>query len=253
MHDGVGPYVLLVHGLLSSRAQWQANLTELSRYGRPVVVELLGHGRSPASDDATSYAPAAYVRAFETLRASLGAERWVLVGQSLGASLTLAYALDHPDRVLAHVFTNSTSALGEPAPEPPAALRALAERLRGGSAAELARIPVHPRHARSLPDAYYRALVEDSLLLDPRAVGLGFLHTVSGASQRARLAQNRVPTLLTVGVRERRFAALAAHAERVMPRLEVARFECGHAVNIEAAKPWNEAVGHFLARRAPAR
>ena len=34
-------------------------------------------------------------------------------GQSLGATLTLRYALDHPERVLAQVFTNSTSALAD--------------------------------------------------------------------------------------------------------------------------------------------
>src|SRR5437870_13580594 len=51
VHAGTGPYVLLVHGFLSSRTQWRLNLAALARVMRPVVVELWGHGRSPAPAD----------------------------------------------------------------------------------------------------------------------------------------------------------------------------------------------------------
>jgi len=43
----------------------------------------------------------------------VGAERWLVCGQSLGAALTLRYSLDHADRVTAQVFTNSNSALAD--------------------------------------------------------------------------------------------------------------------------------------------
>ena len=48
VHAGTGPYMLLVHGFLSSRTQWRLNLAALASVVRPVVVELWGHGRSPA-------------------------------------------------------------------------------------------------------------------------------------------------------------------------------------------------------------
>src|SRR5690349_20972563 len=110
IHGGEGPLLLLVHGMLASRAQWQLNLPALRRVCRPVVVELLGHGRSPAPTHPDPYRPSAYVLEFERIRAELGAERWILCGQSLGAALTLRYALDHPERVQAQIFTNSNSA-----------------------------------------------------------------------------------------------------------------------------------------------
>ena len=113
VHEGDGPFLLLVHGILSSRAQWQPNLPALARVTRPVVVELWGHGRSPTPEDASVYHPDAYVAAFDALRERLGASRWLVCGQSLGATLTLRYALDHPERVLTQVFTNSTSALAD--------------------------------------------------------------------------------------------------------------------------------------------
>ena len=84
VHPGRGPYLLLVHGVISSREQWCLNLAELAEVSRPVVVELLGHGRSPAPAELAAYHPDRYVEAFEQIRAELGAERWIALGQSLG-------------------------------------------------------------------------------------------------------------------------------------------------------------------------
>ncbi len=114
VHDGDGPYLLLVHGFLSSRAQWSPNLAALRAVARPVVVELLGHARSPSPDDSGCVCARRLCRGLRAHpRRTFGAERWFICGQSLGAALTLRYALDHADRVMAHVFTNSTSALAE--------------------------------------------------------------------------------------------------------------------------------------------
>ena len=47
-----GPVLLLVHGFMSSRAQWMPNLAALGEIAQLAVVELLGHGRSPAPAEA---------------------------------------------------------------------------------------------------------------------------------------------------------------------------------------------------------
>src|SRR3990172_5307905 len=78
VHGSRGPFLLLVHGMLSSRAQWMLNIEALSAFCRPVVVELFGHGRSPTPDGAGAYSPERYVAEFEALRRSLGVERWLV-------------------------------------------------------------------------------------------------------------------------------------------------------------------------------
>jgi pimeloyl-ACP methyl ester carboxylesterase len=93
VHGNEGPYLLMVHGILSSKAQWIPNLEELKTFCRPVVIELFGHGRSPAPDDVESYSPDNYVGEFELIRQKLGIEKWFICGQSLGAALTFRYAL----------------------------------------------------------------------------------------------------------------------------------------------------------------
>ena len=250
VHDGDGPFALLVHGLLSSRAQWRPNLEALRRVCRPVVVELLGHGRSAAPEAAEPYTPGAYAAAFEHVRGALGAERWFVVGQSLGAALTLRYALDHPDRVIAQVFTNSSSALADEnwQRRTAATAPALARRIEEGGAEALAELPFHPARARRLPDGARDPLVADAGLVRPRAVAQALRHTVPVASVRARVAENRVPTLLVAGTRERGFAEARAFAASAVPRLEVADLDAGHAVNLGAAAAFDAAVGRFLSR-----
>jgi pimeloyl-ACP methyl ester carboxylesterase len=252
VHEGAGPFLLLVHGILSSRAQWKANLPALARVTRPVMVELWGHGRSPAPADPSCYHPDAYVTAFERLRERLGASRWLVCGQSLGATLTLRYALTHPERVVAQVFTNSTSALADSSWV--AGVRAggarQAEAIERGGRAVLEEIPLHPLHARRLPTQVREALVADAALLDPRGVAYTIRYTVPESPVREGISANRVPTLLVCGARDSRFEAQRCFAERHLPHLEVVALDAGHAVNIEAADAFDAAVTAFVVRTA---
>lgn len=90
---GSGPVLLMVHGFLSSRAQWQANLAALALKTRPVLLELWGHGGSPAPENDEAYTIDAYIEQFEQARIALGTSQVVMVGQSFAAGLGLHYAL----------------------------------------------------------------------------------------------------------------------------------------------------------------
>jgi pimeloyl-ACP methyl ester carboxylesterase len=253
VHGGQGPFVLMVHGFLSSRAQWMLNLDALAAVGRPVVVELFGHGRSPSPEHAAAYTSASYAREFERIRETLGAERWYVIGQSLGAALTLRYVLDHPERVIAHVFTNSQSALAEDGWEERvrAGMEAQRKALEADGARAIAEHPLNPARATRLPSDVRDALANDTRLHDPHGIAMTGMHTVPGSSVRGRVHENVVPTLLTVGEREERFAPYRAFAEASMPMLECIGLDAGHAVNIEAAEGWNRAVVEFFRRHSP--
>jgi pimeloyl-ACP methyl ester carboxylesterase len=214
------------------------------------VVELLGHGRSPSPAEPAAYHPDAYGRAFEHIREELRAERWYVIGQSLGAALTLRYVLDYPERVIAHAFTNSTSALADEtwAAGVRAGLRAQQQQLAKSGPEVLREHPLNPLRSKRLTEEQRVAFEADGELLDPAGIGNTGLYTVPESSVRARVDENRVPTLMVVGEREQRFQAHAAYAEATMPLLEVARLDGGHAVNIDAASAFNEAVVAFFRR-----
>jgi 2-succinyl-6-hydroxy-2,4-cyclohexadiene-1-carboxylate synthase len=249
VHGSDGPYLLMVHGILSSRAQWIDNIPALSEFCRPVVVELLGHGRSPSPEDSSLYTPDGYVQQFELLRNEFGVDRWLICGASLGGALTLRYALDRPDRVIAHVFTNSMSALAAPgwrdAVRP--IMQAQAERLKRDGRGAIENHPLNPARASRIPAPVREALVADARLHDPSGVALTGLYTVPGSSVRERVASNQVPTLLVAGEREERFREYRLYAEEHLPHLTVAAFNAGHAVNAEVPADFNREVSRFCA------
>ena len=250
VHGRTGPYLLLVHGFLSSRAHWLLNLDALSALCRPVVIELLGHGRSPSPDDPDAYAPASYVTEFEAIRETLDAERWLVCGQSLGAALTLRYSLDYPDRVIAQVFTNSNSALagGDWARRVLPVMEAQARQLESDGRAALENHPFRPTRSRRLPAASKEALVADYQLHNPLGIARTAVHTIPYSSVRDRINCNTVPTLLVAGDREEGFREQRRFAEQAIPAISVIRLDAGHAVNIEAAPAFNAAVAAFFRR-----
>jgi len=246
VHGTTGPYLLLVHGIMSSRAQWIPNLEALGTFCRPVVVELLGHGRSPSPDDPGCYTPESYMGQFETIRRELSVDRWLVCGQSLGASLTLRYALEHPERVIAQVFTNSRSALWENPTQAAMEMAVKSLRLRGPQA--LNDFPLHPSRSRHLEPAVKKALVQDVERIDLLGFSNTLLHMVPRCSVRDRIRENTVPTLLVVGRFDKQFAHLVDYAEKTMPFLEITVLEGGHAINADAAQMFNEAVEAFFSR-----
>jgi len=89
---GRGDHLVLVHGWGMNAAVWEPVLPALSGRFRVTVVELPGHGASPAATRAELSAWAA-----ACLDAAPAPAHWV--GWSLGGQVALRAALDRPDRV----------------------------------------------------------------------------------------------------------------------------------------------------------
>jgi pimeloyl-ACP methyl ester carboxylesterase len=244
---GTGPYLLLVHGFLSSRAQWRANLEDLKTFCRPVVVELWGHGRSPTPDDPQAYRVATYIAAFDGIRRDLGADRWLVCGQSFGAGLTIRYAHQYAAHVAGQIFTNSMSALsapGERDDEPGRLKRADALERDGMAALEALRF--HPRFATRFPPEVKREMLDDVALISPTAVANAVRYTTPQLSVTDCLGALTVPTLLINGRWEKPFQPLRTRAAELLPSLAVVDLDGGHSINIESAAQFNDAVARFV-------
>lgn len=97
--DPAGAPVLFLHGGPGSGCNpGQRALFDAARH-RVVFVDQRGAGRSLPSRSREANTTAHLVADLERVRTRLGIDRWLVVGGSWGATLALAYALAHRERV----------------------------------------------------------------------------------------------------------------------------------------------------------
>jgi pimeloyl-ACP methyl ester carboxylesterase len=120
-----GRVVLLVHGAAGSWRGWLPVLRTAAAAGRPlseaVVLDLPGWGESP--DPARPLDASLAAEAVAQVARSVGAERWIVAGHSLGGVVALALARREPDPTEGVLLVSPTG---------PAVLEAIRRPIRGG-------------------------------------------------------------------------------------------------------------------------
>ncbi|MDF1790898.1 MAG: alpha/beta hydrolase [Thalassobaculaceae bacterium] len=92
--------ILFHHGVAMDRQMWRDWLPALVGTYRVVVFDMFGCGESEAAGPAKDWTPAARVRDILALADAVGAERFHLVGESYGGTVSLLTALTAPERLL---------------------------------------------------------------------------------------------------------------------------------------------------------
>lgn len=218
--DPRGRPLLLMHGLL-----WSSRMLErvagLLPGTRVLLLDLHGHGKSSQPTDPARYTWAEMAADVFALLDHLDLERAAIGGLSLGANVTLAAALLHPERVSGMVLEMPVLRRGHRFGRP--AFGALAATYRAGRvplttvASAVARIPV----PRSVPDL---AAVREMAAADPAvaaAILRGLLDDEPVPEDPGALAQLTMPTLV-VGHRKDPLHVLA-DARDLASRLPQAR------------------------------
>jgi pimeloyl-ACP methyl ester carboxylesterase len=115
---GVGPAVVMIHGMAASLYDWAALGACLEREGfRCIAPDLLGHGDSPKPGDPEAYGLKNVYAALENWVDSLElGEPAHFIGHSLGGYLSLKYALRFPEKVRSLVLINPLYYIAQLAP-----------------------------------------------------------------------------------------------------------------------------------------
>jgi len=101
-----GVPLLLVHGFGHHAHVWDDLAPALAPYYRVLALDLRGHGDS-GRDPAGRYDPETLVRDLDAATQSLGIDRLVLVGHSLGGRVAMRFAAAHPDRMAGLVVVDA--------------------------------------------------------------------------------------------------------------------------------------------------
>ncbi len=94
---GMGPPLVFIHGFGGSMWNWEHQYTQLSSRYRVIVPDLLGSGLSDKPN--LAYTPQQLVRFFHEFLQVLDLPHVSLIGNSMGAGMAMALALDYPNQV----------------------------------------------------------------------------------------------------------------------------------------------------------
>lgn len=215
---GEGEAVVLLHGFaLSAEVNWGLTglLDSLPEKYRMLALDQRGHGRSDKPHDPEDYG-LAFVEDVIRLLDALEIEKAHVVGYSMGGTLALRLAADHPDRVRSVVIGGAGWAPpGTPLPpglqEWPAKIERIAE--EGGSLTDAMWLPGWPD-----PTPEIRAFLDSN---DARALAAVLKAMPAADPTMASVRAIDVPVLAVIG--EADFARPAVDAlAGVKPDVEVA-------------------------------
>lgn len=218
----------------------------LADIGKSIQVTPRGLGGSEEEDDA-KIGPLQLVRDLDAVRAALGMGRWIMVGQSGGGYVALAYALEHPSS-LAGLVLSCTSAdheIGRASvyhpdnPDNPKVRTALGEGRQGDVRALIAHRPE---------------------LLSKRLGGFSSRHQAAFRQEMpslrlpGRLREISLPTLVIVGRHDRAIPAKYGRplAEHIVGARLIEFEESGHFPYEEEPERFKAVVSDFAERLSDA-
>jgi pimeloyl-ACP methyl ester carboxylesterase len=251
-----GPVVLMLHGWGASAYSFRHGLELLPKRGlRTIAVDLRGFGLSDHPSERGAYSLAAYLADLDALVEQLRLDRFALIGHSMGGGLSLHYALEHVDRLIALALVNPTELVAIPAlfamrivPRPVVEgigerlvprwlVKLILEHVAFGDASRVTERDVDEYWAPTQIPGFMRAIRRTVAQFDWRPLS---------NTQAASLA---VSTAVVLGTKDR----LVRHARAAALRLsggEVHELAGGHCVHEERPDEVYGLLGAFIERRA---
>lgn len=242
---GHGSPLLIIHGGGDGARAWKKTVAPLAKRYTIYVPDLPGWGRSPAL--AGDYYIPELVDFMDNFSASLGLDRFHLMGHSLGGGIALSYALKFPKKVNKLVLVSSLC-LGKEIALWVRALTALKMGHSVGTALHGMMRGIKWLVDSALAPVFHFEFVNPvsiaSLSLGDKVVTLRHQSVVL----LDRLSEVSAPTLIVWGGKDPVIPASQAYAAgELIPDCQVKVFaDCGHSVYRERIAEFTGLVGKFL-------
>jgi pimeloyl-ACP methyl ester carboxylesterase len=233
---GSGPAILLTHGYSASGEMWAGQVEALSKDHTLILWDMRGHARSDSPADDALYSEALTVDDMTAILDTVGVDRAVVGGLSLGGYMSLAFNRAHPDRVKALLIIDTGPGFRKD--EARDAWNETSKRTAKGWETEgLARAQ---RAGGEVAIASHRtadglARAARGMLAQRNSAVIDSLPTV------------KVPSLVLVGADDTPFLVASDYmAGKIPGAAKVVLPDAGHAANIDQPAAFNAAVLDFL-------
>jgi pimeloyl-ACP methyl ester carboxylesterase len=246
--SAVGEAVILIHGFPLNRQMWQPQIAPIANAGyRVITPDLRGFGASEAPSE--GYSLDLFADEIVALMDSLGLERAVVGGMSMGGYILLNLLERYPERVRAACFiATKSSADDEAGRQRRTAMANEAERLGANPIIKIfAELLFAPDTIHDKPELVARitSWMRDT---NPKALAGGLLAMRDRKDYTPLLPGFRHPSLVIAGAEDR--AASPNAVELFTSGLSDCRSQviekAGHMVNMEQPEAFNAALIEFL-------
>ncbi|MCS3730537.1 alpha/beta fold hydrolase [Bradyrhizobium betae] len=233
---GNGPPLLLTHGYSSTSAMWHGQVDALAKDHTLILWDMRGHGQSDYPDDPRAYSEALTVGDMAAILDTVGAERAIIGGLSLGGYMSLAFYRAYPQAARALLIIDTGPGFKKDDARETWNARALgtADRLdREGL--DMLKSATRERASASHRNASGLALAARGML------------TQRDARVMELLPDIKVPCLIVVGADDTPFLAASDYMAAKIPGAQkIVIPAAGHAVNIDQPMAFVDAVLPFL-------
>jgi 3-oxoadipate enol-lactonase len=244
---GQGETIVLLHGHPLNRTMWRAQIEFLQTNYRVIAPDLRGYGETSVSGDVSTMKETAGDVA--ALLHSLGLEKVILGGLSMGGYVTFEFYNQFPNRVRALILADTKpSADTEEArlKRFETAEKALKEGM-SPIAAEMLPKALAPQNLETKPEIV--SFVKEMMLsTKPEGASAGLRGMAERTDHTALLEKINVPTLIIVGAEDQ--MTPPAEAEKMHRLIKDSQLTtipaAGHISPVEQPEAFNKALKQFL-------
>jgi len=237
---GEGYPVVFLHGFTATHAMWQPQVPVLSREYRFIIYDARGHGQSESPSSPENYSADIVVEDLFQLLGTLGVEKAVVGGLSMGGYQSLRFCLSHHQMVTALITMDTGPGYRNPT------------RMQQWNRQQEERVKLlETQGVQALAANAGEARREISL--EHNSVGLANMARKVVAQHDYWVIENldkiKVPTLVLVGENDTAFLQAADYMSKKIPGAQhVVIPEAGHAANLDNIETFNKTILDFLAK-----
>lgn len=252
---GEGPALVLVHGFTGAKEDFADQVPALARLSRVIMFDLRGHGASDKPDDGAAYTLDRLALDVLAVADALGADRFRLLGHSMGGMVARRVVLSVPERVTGLILMDTSP--GPPSGVDPDLAKAAAV-LAVTDGMEVLRelldemnplnTAAHERVARERP-GYEEWDRSKFMKTSPVAYANLITDIVDQPDALADLAHVRCPTLVIVGEQDEAFLPDSRAMAEVIPGADLVVVpDAGHSPQFENPDVYLASMERLLAR-----